>query len=265
MNGFRFFTVVALSGAMALLTGCTGRKEVALANKDEAIRNQKELLVQAQANQDSLMQTNNALADQNKQLAEKNAAIAMKQSEQTAQMQADLADLKKMLASKPGGGTDESMVVHGQKDGAIHITVAGSVVFEPGHADLKASAHAMLKKVASTIKAKYPNNYVRIEGHTDSTPVVHSKDKYSDNMALSLARARAVYDYLASEGGLSPSKLYAAGYGDKQPLVHPEKTAADRNKNRRVEIVIMPSDVKVQKDQLASTGPAAASSTAKRK
>jgi flagellar motor protein MotB len=95
--------------------------------------------------------------------------------------------------------------------------------------------------------------------------VVHNKAKYPDNMALSVARARAVYDFMIKDGGIAAAKMYMAGYGEFQPLVHPEKSATDRAKNRRVEIVIMPSTVSVQKEQLASSKAAAASSTAHKK
>ena len=45
--------------------------------------------------------------------------------------------------------------------------------------------------------------------------------------------------------------MYTAGYGDSQKVVNPEKTAADRAANRRVDIVILPN-VKVDKQRLAS-------------
>ncbi len=142
---------------------------------------------------------------------------------------------------------------HIYKDGqgSIHIAVAGSVLFESGHAELKPGCSDTLMRIAQTVRAQYPNHSIRIEGHTDSTPVVHSRDKYPDNMALSQARAASVYDFMAKRGGISAGKMYTAGYGDRQPLVTPERTAGDRAKNRRVEIVILPNNLKVQKDQLA--------------
>jgi len=120
---------------------------------------------------------------------------------------------------------------------------------------LKTSSHDMLKKVSNTIKSKWPNNYIRIEGHTDKVPVVQNKDKFKDNMALSISRSRAVYDYMIKDGGIAANRMYTAGYGEHQPLVNPEKTAADRAKNRRVEIVIMPQNVKVQKEYATAAAP----------
>ncbi len=258
MNWYGSIPKAVIAGGLVLLcTGCTGRKEVAIAAKDNTIRQQESLLAQEKAEKDGLAEQNKALADQNNQLAEKNAKIAQEQAAQTAalslkidQQDALLKDLgtqfakgQNTSASTPGG-------IHQESNG-IHLTVAGSALFEPGKAELKPSSHAILMKVASTIKARYPRNYLRIEGHTDGTPIVHSKEKFKDNMELSLARATAVYAFLSSQGGIASSKMYTAGYGEHQPVRHPEKTAADRAANRRVEIVIMPEGVKVQKDTLA--------------
>jgi chemotaxis protein MotB len=245
------------TGAVFLCAGCTGRKEVALAAKDDTIRKQESLIAQERADNDKLHDANKQLADQNNQLAEGNAKATQQLAAQEAANAQALADMKQKQAEqdallralndkwKDGTGT----VVRGE-NGAIHLTVAGSALFDSGKAELKGSAGSVLKEVCHIIKTKYPKNYIRIEGHTDSTPVVHSKEKFKDNMELSMARARSVYEYMVKDG-IAGAKMYTAGYGEHQPLVHPEKTAADRAKNRRVEIVIMPENVKVEKDQLA--------------
>jgi chemotaxis protein MotB len=172
-----------------------------------------------------------------------------------------------MAVVKQGEGVPDGAgtALRKNDDGTIHILVASTTLFDSGKADLKSSSHSMLQKVCKTIRANYPHNCIRVEGHTDSTPVVHNKAKYPDNMALSVARARAVYDFMIKDGGMTANKMYMAGYGEFQPIKHPEKTASDRATNRRVEIVIMPESVKVQKEQLADAKPAAASATARKK
>jgi flagellar motor protein MotB len=262
-----FYTTLSkftLAGsALLMVAGCTGRKDMAIAQKDSTIRNQEALLAQERADKDKLAEQNKALADQNNELAVNSAKAAKENADRTAAMQAQLNDLqatmagidKKWTQSKPGeGAADGSGTYSVHADGSIHITVASSVLFDSGKADLKASSHDMLSKVCSTIKSKWPNNAIRVEGHTDGTPVVHNKDKFKDNMALSIARSRAVYDYMIQTGGLPANHMYTAGYGEHQPLVA-EKTAADRAKNRRVEIVIMPANVKVQKEYTTASAP----------
>jgi len=129
------------------------------------------------------------------------------------------------------------------------------VLFDSGRAELKPSCSETLLRIARTVKAQYPGHAIRIEGHTDSTPVVHNKDKYPDNMSLSQARAKAVFDHLVATCSMPATRMYCAGYGFSQPMVWPEKTPADRAKNRRVDIVILPQ-VKVERQALAANAPA---------
>ena len=252
------------TGTLLLCVGCTGRKEVALGAKDDQIRRDQIQLAQEQADKDSLAEHNKQLAEQNTLMAEKSAQAAQANAQQTAALAQKLNEqdaLLKELGDKFAKGNTvqegKEASIHQTTEG-IHLTVAGSALFDPGKAELKTSAHSILSKIAMTLKSRYPNNFIRIEGHTDSTPILHSKEKFKDNMALSLGRAQSVYEYLHNQGGIASGKMYTAGYGEHQPIVHPERTAADRAKNRRVEIVIMPLGVKVQKDQLASASRPAA-------
>lgn len=251
------------AGAVLVCAGCSGRKEVALANKDETIRKQETLLAQERADKQKLMEANDDLAKQNTALVEKNGVIAAKTAAEMGELRKHNMEIeaimremdKNIVALKSKEGLKDGQAMGFEKDpsGAIRLTVAGSALFDSGKADLKTSSHSMLANVCKTIKSRFPGNFIRVEGHTDSTPVVHNKGKYPDNMALSIARSRAVYDFMMKEGGIAAGKMYTAGYGEFQPLVRPEKTASDRAKNRRVEIVIMPNTVKVEKEPLAAS------------
>jgi len=250
-------TVLA-GGVLMTAVGCGGpsRAERAMAEKDERIaRQDKDLDIsrnregQLHGQLETAQKTNQALADQNTELAEKNGKIALETSVKLDTLAAQIKDLEGKLGTK--GSSDMSVGQHSREAGAIVITVAGTTLFDSGIATLKESAFSTLKKVADTIKAQYPNNFVRVEGHTDSTPVVRNKDKFTDNMQLSQVRAKAVFDQLTEKCGMAASKMYTAGYAYNQPVVWPEKTAADRGKNRRVDIVILPM-VKVEKNSLVS-------------
>jgi outer membrane protein OmpA-like peptidoglycan-associated protein len=69
-----------------------------------------------------------------------------------------------------------------------------------------------------------------VEGHTDSTGTQEI------NMKLSDQRANAVRDFLIQEG-LSADTLTARGFGEDVPVAD-NSTAAGRQKNRRVEIIV---------------------------
>jgi chemotaxis protein MotB len=92
--------------------------------------------------------------------------------------------------------------------------------------------------------------YFQIAGHTDNKPL--KGGPFGDNWGLSAMRARQVLLYLIAPvaakdakpkaehgGGLDPLRLHAAGYGDTDP-VGKNDTDAERQQNRRVELVLMP-------------------------
>jgi outer membrane protein OmpA-like peptidoglycan-associated protein len=82
----------------------------------------------------------------------------------------------------------------------------------------------------STFLVENPERSAIIEGHTDSV------GSAAFNQALSEQRAAAVQNALV-ERGIAPARLSAVGYGPTKPVVGND-TAAGRQRNRRVEIII---------------------------
>ena len=72
---------------------------------------------------------------------------------------------------------------------------------------------------------------MEIGGHTDSV----GSDSY--NQKLSEQRAKAVCDYLISQG-VDKARLSYKGYGESEPIATNE-TEAGRQRNRRVELKIL--------------------------
>jgi chemotaxis protein MotB len=131
--------------------------------------------------------------------------------------------------------------VYEAKKGLV-ISFIDRVLFDSGRAEIKSQAHSVLEKVAQIIKG-YPNRPVLIEGHTDNVPIgPRLKSRYQTNWELSTARAVAVLRYLIEKHNLPPEQLTAAGYGEYHPIADNESKEG-RQKNRRVEIVIMPEKI----------------------
>jgi outer membrane protein OmpA-like peptidoglycan-associated protein len=105
----------------------------------------------------------------------------------------------------------------------------GDVLFNTGKADLQAPAQIALARL-SGILTNYPSLHLSIEGYTDST------GSADFNATLSQKRADGVMAYLTAQG-LSPASMTATGLGEANPVAD-NSTAAGRQKNRRVEIVI---------------------------
>ena len=120
----------------------------------------------------------------------------------------------------------------------VVFSIESSILFKPGSADLTPVAKESIARVVALIKQKYPNHYVRVEGHTDDQKISRSKDKWDDNWDLSGGRAQKVLHYLL-ERGIPSSELGFAGYADQRPVT-PGSNEAARKQNRRVEIVVIP-------------------------
>jgi chemotaxis protein MotB len=137
------------------------------------------------------------------------------------------APLPPMAADNGLSGLD---VTENKAAGTTTVNFLGDALFDSGKATLKETAKANLDKVAAALKKQYAGKQVRVEGHTDSDPIVHSK--WKSNMELSKARADAVRDYLVKKG-VDAAIVSTQGYGESKPK------GADKAKNRRVEIVVV--------------------------
>jgi chemotaxis protein MotB len=118
------------------------------------------------------------------------------------------------------------------KDGLV-ISLSEAGFFAPGEAAVNPDAEAVINTLAESLQASPAQ--IRIEGHTDSTPI--STARYPSNWELSTARASSVLARLI-ERGISPERLSAAGYGGFQP-VDDNATPEGRAQNRRVDVVIL--------------------------
>jgi outer membrane protein OmpA-like peptidoglycan-associated protein len=105
----------------------------------------------------------------------------------------------------------------------------GDVLFDTGKFDLRSEAREKLAKLSGILLA-HPGLKLAIEGYTDST----GGDEL--NQKLSQDRAQAVRGYL-TEQGLAQDNVTAEGFGKAMP-VDDNNTAAGRQRNRRVEIVV---------------------------
>ena len=114
----------------------------------------------------------------------------------------------------------------------IKVQLDGTVLFASGKAMPRPEAEAELAKVADLIRA-HAGARVVIEGHTDH---VGSQQM---NQALSEQRAAAVESYLAAAGGMESITFISRGYGEKRPVASNE-TSEGRQRNRRVEITVIP-------------------------
>ena len=113
------------------------------------------------------------------------------------------------------------------------------VLFEEGDAQLNGESQKMLREFARILQSPEASELkVMVVGHTDSLQVARRpvREVHPDNWRLSTARSLAVCDFLRQQG-LPENKMGLAAFAQHQPLT-PNATAADRQRNRRVEIFV---------------------------
>jgi chemotaxis protein MotB len=142
--------------------------------------------------------------------------------------------LKKLLAEleAAGGSTGiQGVEVVRNESGDVGLRVDEAVLFASGQAELSAQGRATIAKLVPILRKD--GKTVRIDGHTDSDPIV--KSKWQSNLHLSAARALSVSAEL-NAGGIGFDRIVISGYGPLRPAT---KTPGDKARNRRVEFYLL--------------------------
>jgi outer membrane protein OmpA-like peptidoglycan-associated protein len=105
-----------------------------------------------------------------------------------------------------------------------------NIFFDFAKSELRSESVPELNRAAQFLREN-PTVVIEIGGHTDDV------GSDTDNAALSEARARAVREYLTSQG-IAAARLTSKGYGESKP-VGPNRTDEGRQLNRRVEFTIV--------------------------
>jgi len=116
-------------------------------------------------------------------------------------------------------------------DEGVVLTFESDVLFATNSSYLSDKAKVTMKNMVTYINKNYPNARIQINGHTDST------GEADYNQWLSEKRAASVKTYAVSLG-LDENNITTKGYGKTKPLAT-NSTAEGRQKNRRVEVIIL--------------------------
>lgn len=217
-------TIVALGMAVvvALMTGCTNWKQ-RYTELDVEHENLKGLYENCVASLDT------------------SASEKAQLSQQLSQAQRQLDEMKRQIDQKqatPAQATGFQVgdVAVDEKAGTITVTLPNTILFASGQAALKSATSQELDHIYSVIRERYSGRKIDVVGHTDTDPIRKTKDKWQDNWDLSAARALTVLRYLVGRG-MQPENIRAVACGEALPVAS-NNTAANKAKNRRVEIVV---------------------------
>jgi len=161
-----------------------------------------------------------AAALQQQQAAQGEAERALQIAQKA---EAEKAELRERLRQQL------NMILETQETARGLIVNISDVLFDFNKYTLKPGAREKMAKVSGILLA-YPDLKIQLEGHTDSI----GTDEY--NQKLSEERASAVRDYLVGQG-VPGATVTATGFGKSQPVASND-TAAGRQRNRRVEMVV---------------------------
>jgi len=136
-------------------------------------------------------------------------------------------------------GLEENVSVMNESVGIL-LRFQDNVLFDSGKADIK--SQETLRYISTLLnKDEFKDKFIRIEGHTDNDPIKHNL-KYPTNWELSVARASNVVRFLVENTGIDPVRISASGYSEYHPVA-PNDSLENKSKNRRVDILILKTQV----------------------
>lgn len=223
-------------------------EQLARASQDSKVSESKAVSYKTQL--DQLMNGSSGQADLTRNLMEQNASLNAQVSDITAKYNDALS---KMGQSQPlpQALTNELTQFADQNPGLVDFDPKTGVVkfksdltFNSGDATLQPAAAGAINKFATILNSPAAGSYeLMVAGHADNQKVsAPTMDKgHKDNWYLSSHRALSVAEALQKQG-VNPKRIGAVGYGEYRPVA-PNDNKADMAKNRRVEVLILPTTV----------------------
>jgi len=136
--------------------------------------------------------------------------------------------LARFLAKEVADG----LVIVRDDDARSVVTIRGDRLFAPASASISSEYEPLIARIAEALNT-VPGQVI-VSGHTDNQPI-HSA-RFPSNWHLSQERARSVAQLLAVT--VAPSRITAEGRAETEPIA-PNDNAAERARNRRVEVTLV--------------------------
>ncbi len=230
-----------LDAATVKLNTCNEDKEAALAslatleeqnkflkaNNQDLINNIGNLTTLSQKGAENLEMSLESMKEKDIRIQRMQDAVTKKDSVTLALV----TSLKGVL----GNMSDEDIEINVEK-GVVYVSISDKLLFRSGSYTVTSKAKEVLGKVAKVVNDK-PDLEFMVEGHTDNVPI--KSDGIVDNWDLSVKRATAVVRILENDFGVAPARMTAAGRSYYIPVADKD-TSANRAKNRRTRIVVLP-------------------------
>lgn len=213
--------------ALAQLATLTEQNQFLKANNQDLINNIGNLTTLSQKGAENLEMSLESMKEKDVKIQRMQDAVTKRDSVTLALV----TSLKGVL----GNLSDEDIEINVEK-GVVYVSISDKLLFRSGSYTVTAKAKEVLGKVAQVVNDK-PELEFMVEGHTDNVPI--SIEGVQDNWDLSVRRATSVVRILEKDFGVAPARMTAAGRSYYVPVADND-TAANRAKNRRTRIVVLP-------------------------
>lgn len=128
-------------------------------------------------------------------------------------------------------------------DEGLLITILNDIFFDSGSSEIRTKDTKFANEISELLVMNPPRNII-VSGHTDNIPI--SNANFDSNWHLSVMRAVNFMKILIDNDKLDPQGFSAKGFGEFNPVA-PNNTKEGRQKNRRVEVLILPYEQKTDK------------------
>lgn len=180
------------------------------------------------------------LAEEEARRAQIEAELAEQRERRETELRMAQEAYRKLIADLQTEITRKDIVIQEFTD-QLAITIVDRVLFPSGQATLTPEGRKILEKVGRAL-ARGTDRLIQIEGHTDNQDIgPELKKRFASNWELSTARATEVVRYLLAHAPLPAERLLAVGRADTMPVAS-NATEEGRQKNRRIEIILLPPD-----------------------
>ncbi len=123
-------------------------------------------------------------------------------------------------------------------DEGLLISISDHVLFDSGSARVRPEDVELAREISGLLEINPPKMII-ISGHTDNVPI--HNEEFASNWELSVMRAVNFMKILLENERLDPRWFSVKGYGEYQPIAD-NGTPEGRERNRRVEILIVPQE-----------------------
>lgn len=150
--------------------------------------------------------------------------------------QEKLKEIQKKVNAYIAANSLETQLKTTLTDEGLLITILNDIFFDSGNSSIRKKDEQLAKEISKLLVMNPPRNII-VSGHTDNVPIQNAE--FESNWHLSVMRAVNFMKLLLENGQLDPRAFSAKGFGEYNPVAD-NKTNEGRQKNRRVEILILP-------------------------